>query len=960
LQFIAREIMTKIAARIQRMMLLVLVAGLCLGLPALAKAGVAASPPLSGPELAAVTREIDALVHTPEAKVDQFVVRDATPERIDRFFSMAGLAQQPRVIRENGLALAGQGTLLTFDKPSDIIRKVSSWFPAEVAAARASKDASFFTHLHLYGPFKSWKEEPAAFLGLWNCMPQIAWLKPDVNPFIRRLNQSGLAFMSVGATSSSVDEYDFGFCIRKRSGSALAPSPDKVAAVLSEKFSRFLASNRCRGSGPDDCVLILHLWGGLSPADTRLAAALQALEREVAPDSPLPPLAKLASAYTSGGQEGEAHFDESLRRAAFFRAKLQSVLNAPAAWPPQALAALLQQLTRLRTGTVGAIDYRRQYYELDYHNEPINPWRIIAARLDQSAQLRGAVLAELNRMGNQAPCEVFAQWFKNGGESLQNDFALQHLADSPPLKCAWTKWDWLREGKSAQARDLRKKYLDVLEQSESGAIHEQILSKLSRDGEQCFDQKGGSSQPWLADVCKRWISEPQHVALTLAHSRLTLSKQEKFQRKSLQPPAPHSDGVPTGEQEKWLGRLVQGLGNEAGQAMQALAADLGRRKVAVLEAQQWRHPRSATSLMELQLNDNEGTRLFLALDAHSLQALEVPERFSGGRERKEIVHVSDLDHDGRLELWWAKEFRRCQNGAADLERELDCTAKSADMGEISANVLSYFSNSPPAKQPAADGNIAPADTAADSEGQPEAPACNAVLVGSILEQKLGIDFGGGEGNGGRGDLVDLVCKAHPTRPGQTIVALFYDLKNKRGENEENKKGFAVAVIDARRRLLHSLHRDTIEEDAVIRVSSGALGIDTARYNLAPGVRAFGVRMNIGYSPRCAEGGENGYLTLFVEEGKQLSPVLSAFPMSSWQAKEGSQVCGNGEAGVEIENTSLTLALSSSATDGWRDLDVVSQKTQETSTPDGGTAQANVGKPELIARLRKKGKVYLRQ
>jgi hypothetical protein len=100
-------------------------------------------------------------------------------------------------------------------------------------------------------------------------------------------------------------------------------------------------------------------------------------------------------------------------------------------------------------------------------------------------------------------------------------------------------------------------------------------------------------------------------------------------------------------------------------------------------------------------------------------------------------------------------------------------------------------------------------------------------------------------------------------------------------------------------------------------------------------------MNIGYSPRCAEGGENGYLTLFVEEGKQLSPVLNAFPMSSWQAKEGSQVCGDGEAGVDIENTSLTLALSSSATDGWRDLDVVANKKQ-------------------VARLRKKGKVYLRQ
>ncbi|MET0856816.1 MAG: hypothetical protein ABWY27_08710 [Telluria sp.] len=952
--------MTKMAAQIQTMTFIALIWGLCLGLPALAQAGVAAAPPLSGQELAAVTREIAELVRTPEAKVDQFVVRDASPERIDRFFSMPELAQQPRVLRENALALAGQGTLLTFDKPSDVIRKVSSWFPAEVAAARASKDASFFTHLHLYGPFKNWNDEPAAFLGLWNCMPQLAWLKPDANPFIRRLHQSALAFMPIGASSSSIEEYDFGFCIRQRSGSAGPPHPDRVAAVLSAKFSRFLASNRCHGSGPDDCALMLHLWAGLSPADTRLAAAIQALEAEVAPDSPLPPLAKPAGAYAGGGQEGEARFDDALRRAAFLRAKLQSVLHAPAAWPPQALAAILRQLTRLRTATAGAIDYRRQYYELDYHNDSINPWRIVAARIDQSAQLRGAVMAELNRMGNDAPCEVFEQWFKNTGESLQNEFALQHLADSPPLKCAWTKWDWLRDGKSAPARELRKRYLDVLDQSDSAAVREKILSKLSGEGELCFDKKGGPSRAWLEDSCKRWISERQHVALKLPNSRLSLSKQEQFQRKSLQPPAPGGDGTPSGEQEKWLAKLVQGLGKEAGQAMQARSADLGRQRVAVLDAHLWRHPRSAASLLELQLNDNEGTRIFLVLDPHSLSALEVPDRFGGSRERKEIVHVSDLDHDGRLELWWADEFRRCKNGAADLERELDCTARSADMGEISANLLTYFSNSQQAKPPGADISAAPAETAADSETQPDSQSCNAILVGSILGQKLDIDFGGGEFNGGRGDLIELVCKDHPGRPGQTIVALFHDLKNKRGDDAVDKKGFAVAVIDAKRRLLHGLHRGTVEEEATIRVGSGTLSIDTARYHLAPGVRAFGVRMNIGYSPRCAEGGENGYLTLFVEEGRQLRPVLSAFPMSSWQVKEGSEVCGDSETGAEIENTSLTLALSASSAGGWRDLDVVARTTRDMATEDRGTAVATVGKPQVVARLRKTGKGYQRQ
>jgi hypothetical protein len=254
----------------------------------------------------------------------------------------------------------------------------------------------------------------------------------------------------------------------------------------------------------------------------------------------------------------------------------------------------------------------------------------------------------------------------------------------------------------------------------------------------------------------------------------------------------------------------------------------------------------------------------------------------------------------------------------------------------------------------------PAETAADSQAQPDSQSCNATLVASIIKQKLDIDFGGGELNGGRGDLIELVCKAHPSRPGQTIVALFHELKDKRGDYEADKKGFAVAVIDAKRRLLHGLHLGTVEEEATIRVGPGTLSIDTARYNLAPGVRAFGVRMNIGYSPRCAEGGENDYLTLFVEEGKQLRPVLSAFPMSSWQAREGSQVCGDSETGAEIESTSLTLALSASSSGGWRDLDVVARTTQDMGTQDGSAAAVSVGKPRVIARLRKTAKGYQRQ
>jgi hypothetical protein len=237
--------------------------------------------------------------------------------------------------------------------------------------------------------------------------------------------------------------------------------------------------------------------------------------------------------------------------------------------------------------------------------------------------------------------------------------------------------------------------------------------------------------------------------------------------------------------------------------------------------------------------------------------------------------------------------------------------------------------------------------------QEPAAACSTEVVGAILGPRLGIDFGGEEG---RGDVVQLVCKAHPAHGGQTIVALFHRLKDKPRDAEEGRTGVVVAVIDARRRLLHRLHQQTIEDEAIIRVQSGSLSIDTARYNLAPGVRAFGVRMKIGYSPRCAEGAQDNYLTLFVEDGKQLRPVLSALPMSHWQAREGSNVCGDSEEGFEIDRTELSLALSSSSTGGWRDIDVVARALNEVVQPDG-TSVTRPGPPKVVDRLRKDGKEY---
>lgn len=160
----------------------------------------------------------------------------------------------------------------------------------------------------------------------------------------------------------------------------------------------------------------------------------------------------------------------------------------------------------------------------------------------------------------------------------------------------------------------------------------------------------------------------------------------------------------------------------------------------------------------------------------------------------------------------------------------------------------------------------------------------------------------------------------------------------------------MAVIDAGKHRIVQLYRDKVETDSSIRINSGSLRLDTARYNLAPGVRALGVRMSIGHSPRCAEGSESDYLTLFIEVGAKLRPVLKNMAMSAWSLIEGLP-CNNGEGASVNDNIQRSIVVLPSVTEGWHDLQVMVQHTiyKDDEKP--------VKHTETGPTLRAKGKQY---
>ena len=107
-----------------------------------------------------------------------------------------------------------------------------------------------------------------------------------------------------------------------------------------------------------------------------------------------------------------------------------------------------------------------------------------------------------------------------------------------------------------------------------------------------------------------------------------------------------------------------------------------------------------------------------------------------------------------------------------------------------------------------------------------------------------------------------------------------------------------------------------DDDAVLHVSQGGLRLDTARYELAPGVRAFGVDVTSDtVAPRCVDGWPGPTRTLFVRAGSSLRPVLAGFVLSQWEIVSG-EACGDDPVG---ESTHSVLAVSRHATHGYADL-----------------------------------------
>lgn len=189
------------------------------------------------------------------------------------------------------------------------------------------------------------------------------------------------------------------------------------------------------------------------------------------------------------------------------------------------------------------------------------------------------------------------------------------------------------------------------------------------------------------------------------------------------------------------------------------------------------------------------------------------------------------------------------------------------------------------------------------------------------------------------------CRRDPTSPDQWIVALYFPAPASPGHDEgaynlalviwNTKKAMSVATL---------MQPNAVEFNDPIR---GSTTIDTARYKLADGVRAFGVRNSLSTSCGGCTYSETK-LALYVPSGRTLRPILSTHVYLSG---DGFNVNGCSNA---LRQVKTTLEPASTVTNGWNDLTL----TTTTSYIDVDADEKPCGAPESkVVKVSYDGKSY---
>jgi hypothetical protein len=286
--------------------------------------------------------------------------------------------------------------------------------------------------------------------------------------------------------------------------------------------------------------------------------------------------------------------------------------------------------------------------------------------------------------------------------------ALETWQAGRPSPCVLPDWDWLRVDPGPQARQMLAR-LAILLKDAPGQVHEQVLSGLTNGGADCFEEGARHGPQELQQICRTWISEPGKVDQPLAHTGRDVPSADRFATLTLpEVPAELLEVRPDAlaRRTTWLSAQLASLGAPESET-RAVFGTLQQAGQQIVGLRGWRRNDAQQHLVELDLVASDpvagqappiaafpfgGQRTMLLIGTGTTRLVGSPGRLAFQYDEGRISQVTDIDHDGRPEVWLSGEFGECDG--EDLKPGVDCAITEVHMGEVWGDTLSYFAWTP--------------------------------------------------------------------------------------------------------------------------------------------------------------------------------------------------------------------------------------------------------------------------
>lgn len=228
-------------------------------------------------------------------------------------------------------------------------------------------------------------------------------------------------------------------------------------------------------------------------------------------------------------------------------------------------------------------------------------------------------------------------------------------------------------------------------------------------------------------------------------------------------------------------------------------------------------------------------------------------------------------------------------------------------------------------------------TAAGASWARDAQPCDertlAALASQLDRSDLRLPVAGAAGAARGTALIAAACKRWPDDPGLVAVTIAYLPAGSTAEPGNRTDQWLAALLDTASGKLRQRYDGSIVEDALTELGDDSLWLDTARYRLAPGVRAFAVVVSsIEPGPSCADAYAENELTLFAPDDGKLRPVFDSY-LHLWRALSPLQMQSRCAA-ERSESAQLTLDMGPGSSHGYADLVVTAKLETDRSASDG--------------------------